>query len=150
MKKSFMLTFVAGIVCCTFSFAQKLSENKVPATVKAAMAKKYPGATKITWKTEERDFESEFKQDGKEMSAIFDPSGTWKETETAIVFTALPQPVKQYLDQHFKGRKIKEPAMINKADGSVVYEAEVDNTDYVFDANGKLINKEKEGKNEKD
>jgi hypothetical protein len=150
MNKNIILTFVAGFICCTYSYAQKLPDNKVPAAVKAAMAKKYPGVTKITWTTEEKDFESEFKQDGKEMSAIFDPSGTWKETETAIAFTALPQPVKQYIDQHLKGEKIKETAIINKADGSVAYEAEANNTDYIFDANGKLINKEKEGKNEKD
>jgi hypothetical protein len=150
MKKSLILTFAACIICYTFSYAQKLPESKVPAAVKAAMAKKYPNVTKVTWTTEEKDFESEFKQDGKEMSAIFNPSGTWKETETAIAFTALPQPVKQYLDQHFKGKKIKETAMINKADGSVAYEAEINNTDYVFDTNGKLIKKEMEGENEKD
>jgi len=150
MKKKLILSIVAAMVCCTISYSQKLPESKVPAAVKAAMARKYPGVTKINWTTEEKDFESEFTKDGKEMSAIFNPSGTWKETETAIALKELPQPVKQYIDQHFKGKKVKEAAMINKADGSVVYEAEADNTDYVFEANGKLINKEKEGKKGKD
>ena len=144
MKKSIFLTFAGAVIFSTFCSGQKLSDNKVPAPVKAAMAKKYPGVTKIKWTMEEKDYESEFTQDGKIMSAIFDPSGTWKETETMMPASALPQPIKQYIDQHLKGRKIKETAIINKADGSIVYEAETNHTDYVFNANGKLIKTEKD------
>jgi hypothetical protein len=144
MKKNLFLSFAAIILFNAFCHAQKLAEGKVPQAVKSAMAKKYPAISKIAWSKEENDFESEFTQNGKTMSAIFDPSGTWKETETEVPFSTLPQPVKQYFDQHFKGKKVKESAVVNKADGSTVYEAEVDNTDYVLDATGKLLKTEKD------
>ena len=135
-----------GITCQ----AQKLNVNQVPSPVKSAMEKKFPGITKVNWGKEEKDYEAEFSKDGKEMSAIFNASGTWIETETAIAVSELPQPIKTYVAQNMKGKKITEAAVIHRSDGSTVYEAETNNTDYVFDATGKLLKTEKEGKEERE
>ena len=144
MKKVIFLSFAVFFLFSAFCHAQKLAESKVPAAVKSAQEKKFPGITKVTWSKEENDFESEFTQNGKTMSAIFDPNGNWIETETAITVTALPQPILKYISQHMAGRRIKEAARVDKADGSIAYEAETGNTDYVFDATGKLLQTEKD------
>ena len=39
-----------------------------------------------------------------------------------------------------QGKKVKEAARIEKADGSTVYEAEVKHKDLIFDASGKMLN----------
>jgi hypothetical protein len=144
MKKVIFLSFAAFILFSTFCHAQKLSEAKVPAAVKSAQEKKFPGITKVTWSKEENDFESEFTQNGKTMSAIYDPKGNWIETETTINVTTLPQPIVKYIAQHMAGKRIKEAARVDKADGSIAYEAEISNTDYIFDATGKLLKTEKD------
>jgi len=144
MKKMIFLSFAAISLFSTFCHAQKLSEAKVPAAVKSAQERKFPGITKIAWSKEENDFESEFTLNGKTMSAIYDPNGNWIETETAITVTALPQPILKYISQHMAGMRIKEAARVDKADGSIAYEAETGNTDYVFDATGKLLKTEKD------
>ena len=145
MKQRMLLITLIGSAVALSSTAQKLNDNEVPAAVKAAMGKKFPGTTKVKWSKELKDFESEFKKDGKEMSANFDASGAWKETETGIKSDELPQSIKAYMAEHVKGKKISEAAIIHKQDGSVVYEAEASDTDYLFDANGKLLKMEKEG-----
>ena len=123
--------------------AQKLSDKNVPQNVKNSQEKKYPGV-KVKWSKEEKDFEAEFEQSGKKMSAIYDEKGTWKETETMIKNEELPAAVRDYMTKVAKVKSFKEAARINKADGSINYEAEANGKDYVFDANGKFLKEEKD------
>jgi hypothetical protein len=62
--------------------------------------------------------------------------------ESEIGISALPQPIVNYVLQNMSGKKIKEASIITMADGTINYEAEVDETDYIFDASGNLISKE--------
>ena len=149
MKQRMLFLALFGLGCSLSCTAQKLKDNEVPVAVKLTMEKKFPGITKVKWSKEDKDFESEFMKDGKEMSAVFKASGTWKETETEIKVNELPQLIKAYMAEHVKGKKIREAAIIHKQDGSVVYEAEAQNADYLFDAKGNLLKIEKEGE-EKD
>jgi len=137
MKK--IITFTACITSITFAaFAQKIDAGKVPASVKTSFAKQYPGvATK--WEKENGKYEASFKKDGNTMSALFEKNGTMTESETDIKVSALPAAVLAYVKANYKGKTIKEGAKITKADGTVMYEAEVDGKDVIFDSNGKFV-----------
>jgi len=137
MKK--LITFTACITAITFTaFAQKIDAGKVPASVKTNFVKQYPGvATK--WEKENGKYEASFKKDGNTMSALFEKNGTMTESETDIKVSALPAAVLAYVKANYKGKTVKEGAKITKADGTVMYEAEVDGKDVIFDSNGKFV-----------
>ena len=118
--------------------AQKLDASKVPAAVKASFAKAYPGAV-AKWEKENGKYEASFKKDGNTMSALFETNGTMTESETDIKVSALPAAVLSYVKANYKGKTIKEGAKIIKADGTVMYEAEVDGKDVIFDSNGTFV-----------
>jgi Putative beta-lactamase-inhibitor-like, PepSY-like len=142
MKKLMIMTALAAV----FGFAanaQKTDAAKVPAAVKAAFAKQYPGAV-AKWEKEEGKYEAGFKQNGNTMSALFEANGTMIESEMDIKETDLPATVLAYVKEHYNGKKIKEGAKITKADGTVNYEAEVAGKDVIFDAKGKFLKEVKE------
>jgi len=142
MKKIIMISalFVTfGFAAC----AQKLDASKVPAAVKAAFAKQYPGIT-AGWEREDRNYEVNFKQNGNTMSALYEANGTLTETEMDIKVSDLPATVQSYIKEHYKGKTVKEAAKITKADGTVNYEAEVSGKDVIFDAAGKFIKEAKD------
>ena len=142
MKKIIMMT-VAAMSITFAAGAQKLNDADVPAAVKASFAKKYPGTTP-KWEKEDGKYEAGFKKDGKTMSALFEVSGTFTESEVDIKVADLPAPVLTYVKEHYKGKTIKEGAKITKADGTVNYEAEVDGKDVIFDAAGKFLKEVKD------
>lgn len=137
MKKIMMTAIVAVSIAFTAS-AQKLNGSKVPASVKASFAKQYPGTT-AKWEKEDGKYETNFKQNAHTMSAMFEPNGTFTESEMDIKVTDLPATVLSYVKEHYKGKNIKETAKITKADGTVNYEAEVSGMDVIFDSNGKFL-----------
>lgn len=63
--------------------AQKFKWAQVPAAVKAAFAKHFPGVT-AKWEKEDANYEAVFHQNGKEMSALFDANGKLSKTKVAI------------------------------------------------------------------
>ena|ERR1051326_2477929 len=142
MKKLIIMAIAAGIVALS-ACGQKLKDSQVPTAAKTAFEKKYPGV-KGSWDKEDANYEVNFKQDGKAMSAVIDKDGTIVETETDIPVTDLPKAVQDYLKRHYPGTKIEEAARIMKANGEVNYEAEVNHKDVVFDSNGKFIKEAKD------
>lgn len=118
--------------------AHRIDAAKVPAAVKAAFEKQYPGVT-VKWEKEDGKFEAGFKQNGNTMSALFEANGTMTESEMDIKVADLPAAVLSYVKDHYQGKSIKEGAKITKADGTVNYEAEVDGKDVIFDAAGNFL-----------
>jgi Skp family chaperone for outer membrane proteins len=135
MKKVLSIAAVF-MALSTASFAQK--NVPAPAAVKSSFAKDFPGAT-TKWEKEGVNYEANFKQEGKSMSALYDAKGNKQETEQSIKVSELPQTVKDYIAKNYKGEKIKEAAIITKANGEVNYEAEVKGMDVLFSKDGKFI-----------
>ena len=114
-----------------------LAQKTDPSAVHEAFSKKFPGVSAVEWDKENaREWEAEFEQNGKQLSANFRTDGAWLETETEILVSELPASVQAAL----KGKKVKEAARIERADGSTVFEAEVRRKDWLFDASGKRLN----------
>jgi len=132
MKKIMLLLI---LFAAKNGLAQKVATAQVPAAAKAAFSKAHTVATE-TWEREGANYEVNFKESGKSMSCVIDKNGTILETETDIAVKDLPQAVRNYVAQHYKGVVIKEAAHIQKNDGTKWYEAEVNGRDLLFNEAG--------------
>ncbi|MFC6269722.1 PepSY-like domain-containing protein [Frigoriflavimonas asaccharolytica] len=136
MKKSaIVLSIIFALGAGTVTAQQMSKKDEVPVAVKNAFKKDYPQVKKVKWDDEHGTYEAEFKMGNKDMSVTYSKSGMKEETETSLKVTELPKSVISYVAQKKYG-KIKEAARIVKADGSVVYEAEVKSGDLLFNENG--------------
>lgn len=135
MKRTISMIALA-ITITTGAFAQKMNADKLPVAVKSAFAKEYAEAKGVKWDKEKSDYEASFKMKGEDLSVLFDSKGMVVETEKGITAKELPVSVQSAL----KGKKIKEAAIITK-NGKTYYEAEVGGKDYLFDAEGKAVDK---------
>lgn len=134
MKKIVSVIALLALVVTT-SRAQKLNARKIPLAVKAAFSKNHANVSKATWRTEDANFEAEFTINGRESSEVYTANGTLVESEAEIKVAELPEAVKMKL----KDQEVVEAAKITKANGSVVYEAEVKGKDLFFGANGNSV-----------
>jgi len=82
------------------------SQKNPPENVKREFIKKYASAQSVRWESEEKnEWEAEFRIDGKKMSASFDNSAKWIESETEITEKELPASVVSTLNKVFQGYK---------------------------------------------
>ena len=114
-----------------------------PESVINAFQAKFTQAKKVNWDQEEaKEWEAEFHMNGKEMSASFDPSGKWLETETDISKSDLPEGLKSTLDKQYADCKIKETVIVESPDFSG-YEIEMEkgeaNIEVQMNGNGKVV-----------
>lgn len=148
MKKYIAL----AIVCCAAApvLAQKVDSKEVPAAVKKGLETSMK-VKDAKWEKEEGNYEASFKKDGKETSVVLDQAGTVLETEVEISSKELPVPVMGVLNKDYIGFKIEEAAKIT-AKVVVTYEAEIEkgeeSYELIFDANGKVLKKEKKEEGE--
>lgn len=142
MKKLFSVLFLSGIVSLS-ACAQKLDAAKVPAAVKAAFAKQYPGATP-KWEMEDGKYEAGFTQQRHEVSVLYNANGTMTESEAEIKVAELPASITAYVKAHRNGATIKEAAKITKTNGDINYEAVVKGMALIFDTKGNFLKEEKD------
>jgi hypothetical protein len=119
---------------------QDLKEKDVPANVKAALAKKYPTAQKVSWEIEKGNYEANWGgKSGEDNSAVFTPSATFVEIVIAIPVNKLPSGIGAYVSQHYHGATIKEAGKVTDAAGKHMFEAEIKGKDLIFDDTGVFI-----------
>jgi hypothetical protein len=100
-------------VCSLVANAQKTP----PAAVTKAFAEKFKSAGKVKWDTEDsKEWEAEFRMNGKEASTTYDLAGKWLETEMEISKNDLPAAVKASLDKEYAGAKIGECSTLESPD----------------------------------
>lgn len=137
MKYLFALLIISATVIFV-ACGQKLEASKVPVPVKESFSQHFPGAT-AKWEKEDEKFEAGFKFQDHSMSALFDANGTMTESEIEIKVAELPANVLAYLKANHNGTTINEAAKITKANGEMIYEAEIKGKDLLFDMNGNFI-----------
>jgi len=72
-------------------YTQKITPEKVPATVKQAFATKFPAATDVNYVLKQKCYEVTCKDKGIGTSANFNATGKWLKTATAITESDLPK-----------------------------------------------------------
>ena len=143
MKKIIVL-LSACMLISLMGYSQKITPDKVPAPVKEAFANKFPTATDVKYEMEKKDYEINFKDKGVEMSANFDATGKWLETETEIKQSDLPKEVSASVAKNFAGYKISEVAKV-ECDKGICYEMDLksdkEGYEVQFSPKGDVINK---------
>lgn len=110
MKRSAII--VAVLATSMFACAQT-----PPKSVSDNFNSKFSAATKVKWdQEEENEWEAEFKMNGSEMSASFDNTGTWLETEKEIKKGDLPSAVATVVKEKYADYKTEEIAEIETPD----------------------------------
>jgi uncharacterized protein YxeA len=149
--KNFIILIVAFSMISVSAFSQK----NPPENVMKEFTKKYASAQSVKWDSEEKnEWEAEFKMDGKKMSASFDNSAKWIESETEITEKELPASVVSTLNKDFQGYKKGHIEIFENTEikgfelglkkGETAFEIIIDNS-------GKIIRKAKvKEENEKD
>jgi hypothetical protein len=122
------------------------SQKKVPANVRSAFMTKFSNVSNVKWSREnDKEWEAEFKLEGKEYSANFDNDGNWMETEYEVSLKDIPAEVKATLDKESAGFKIKESSITETAEGKayefIISKGETE-MELTIDMNGSLKNKE--------
>jgi hypothetical protein len=140
-----MKNFMILLAAFSFISFSACSQNNLPENVHKEFAKKYPAAQSVKWDSESaNEWESEFKMDGKKMSACFDNSGKWIESETAISEKELPVAVINTLNTEFQGYK-KSPVEIFENPEMKGFELTLkkgeSSLEVVIDNSGKIIKK---------
>lgn len=118
----------------------------VPKAIADAFAKKFPAATNIKWgKENAKEYEAEFKLNGRAISANFLTDGSWVETESEINAAELPAAVTTFLQTSYKAAAVLKVFKIEKAKGNITYEVEIKTSDkkkeLIFNADGTLVKK---------
>lgn len=143
MKKVIIL-LSASLLISLVSFSQKITPDKVPAPVKQSFAKMFPTATGVKYEMEKKDYEINFMNKEVEMSANFDATGKWLETETGIKPTDIPNEVKASVIKNFAGFKISEVAKVEKPGTGLTYEMDLkknkEGYEVQFSAKGDVLN----------
>jgi uncharacterized membrane protein YkoI len=144
MKRVMLIISAAFLVGLTACGQQNAT---VPASVKSAFSKKFTNVSNVKWSQENnREWEAEFKKDGKNYSSNFDNSGNWKETEYAISMNEVPAVVTTSLKNEFEGYKVKESELSESEKGKL-YEFMLKKGDttmeVAIDPSGHVVKKEK-------
>jgi len=147
MKRVIYLLLSAALMS-NAAYAQKISGGKVPVAVISAFKAKFPTVAKTNWELENtNEYEAGFKLNGEKVSANFDNTGKWLETETEIKASALPASVQTALSKDFAGFKINEASKIESVRNGNCFEAEIekgeDTYDVLFTTDGKVLSKTK-------
>lgn len=150
MKKIISLAAILFALNITTFAQEKENENEnkehinVPAAVTSAFHKKYAEAKNVAWEKEDGNYEANWGgKSGEDNSVQFTPSGSFIEMVKLIPVSQLPEPVINYVHQHYKDTKITEAGKVTDAKGKLSYEAEVHGKDIVFDENGNFVSAEK-------
>jgi hypothetical protein len=140
MKNIFILVFLFSLISVS-----ALSQKNTPENVKKEFSDKYPAAQSIKWSSEEaNEWEAEFNINGKKMSACFDNSPKWIESETVISDKELPVAVVHTLNKDFQGFK-KGSVELYESPSMKGYEMRLKkgekSLEVIFDNNGVVLKK---------
>ncbi len=119
-KTIILLTFIFFTLT---TFGQKVSPDKLPASVAASFKSKYPTAGKVNWQlANANEYRANFVMKKTLRSAYFSADGPWRQTETQLKTIELPKMIRQSVSKQFIGYAIKRALKIEKREGAAVYE----------------------------
>ena len=140
------LLIIYSVVFLLFNTCLQTTTIDAPAEIKTAFAQKFPDAKNVKWDREnEKEWEAEFKMNGKAYSANFDNHGAWLETEAEIHKKDLPENVLSTLKSEYNEYSIEETGFIETPDikgYEILLEAEEANIELVIDDTGTILKKE--------
>jgi hypothetical protein len=129
-----------------------ITAEQVPIAVKKAFEKRFPTVKPLEWKLKSNTiYEAEFTIQGTEVTAMFDSTGKWLETETAIAPGKIPQLVNDAAAKQFKGYRVIETQSIERqGETNLIYELHFQNATQIikaqFSSEGTLLSQSAKAK----
>jgi hypothetical protein len=119
MKKLISLIVILSLPL--ISFAQKVTPDKVPATVKQNFMKEFPKAVEAGWRMDNENFQVLFTSNGVKHSAKFNKNGQWIDKEERIELANLPKEVTASISKNFAGYKAYEAEKVETPSKGILY-----------------------------
>ena len=142
--KKYLLATLVGSALITGALSGCESVN-VPQAAKDSFSQKYPQATKVSWESENGNFEANWGgTSGEDNSVLYSPTGNFLQMAKAIPPADLPAPAISYIKAQYKSATIKEASRVTDSSNIETYEAEVNHKDLVFDKDGNFTKAYKE------
>ncbi len=124
MKRKLFLFPLFG-AALAFGSCDKNDEPTIPESVANSFMDKYPGRNIYDWDYEQGVYKGDFRNDGAEAEAWFNPDGTWVRTETDVYPGNLPEPVRTYVSTNYPNHHIDDADYVETPTG-VFYELELE------------------------
>jgi hypothetical protein len=149
-----MKNFITLITLISLVSFSACSQKNPPENVKKEFSQKYADARSVKWDSEKpNEWEAEFKINGKEMSACFDDSGKWLESEAEVSAKELPSAVTNTLKNEYPGYKTVEISTIGNPEMNG-FEFALKNKEaeitVIIGADGTVLMKEEAGENKEE
>jgi hypothetical protein len=139
MKKIFLLCAMAGFFVQIHAQDGKLLAKDVPSAVTTAFYKTYPSVKDVDWNKDGINFQAEYDADKVDNTATYTETGMLVNTGVAIVASALPASVLEYVKVNYKEDELRQACKITDVGGIVTFEGKVKGMDLTFDSNGNFI-----------
>lgn len=97
----------------------------VSEVIRTAFSAKYPSVNPH-WENDHGYYKAEFRLDGREAEAWFDQNGIWQRTEVDYNSADLPQPVKDYINNHYAGYRIDDANLVQTKDNQEYFDIELE------------------------
>lgn len=150
--KLFMLLFAFSAVI--FTGCSDDDDDYMPEeTFITALKSKYPEAQKVHWEKKLNYQVAEFIYKNKETEAWFDASGKWMMSETDLLFSDLPTPIKEHFAAgQYANWHVDDVDLIERYNAEPIYILEVEQgkteVDLYYSAEGVLIKESNENTGE--
>jgi hypothetical protein len=124
-----------------------VAAGQVPDAVKHAFQAKFPAVQPAEWKIKpDGVYEAEFIRNGAEITVMFDATGKWLETESAIDPAKVPSAVSDAAAKQFNGYKVIETQSVERWDEpGLSYELHLENAREIakvrFSDQGAILNR---------
>jgi hypothetical protein len=147
-----------GVLCCFLAgcASQELKKSTpavaVPNVVSETFKSKFQYVKRLEWKLKaDGNYEAEFIHQGAEVSAKFDASGKWLETESSIPRSDVPLAVQAAAARQFRDSRIIEAQIVERGDEEKpIYELHLDTGKEIvkaqFSPGGQILNQSQKAK----
>lgn len=138
---------LAWLLSLTFASVQVNAQfRKVPAAVTESFRNKFPNADNVEWTDKITSFTASYEEDNRQNTSWFDSNGEWKQTETILKLSELPNAVRNaFTKGKYSQWSVEEVSKITKADNGLQYriyakgESIIEKMNLYYTADGQLI-----------
>jgi len=122
--------------------------ENVPQKIKTTFSQKFPSVTDVSWFIEnDNEWAAEFETNNKAYSMSFDKDGNWKETVSALNFSAIPTKIRATIRKELPGYRL-EDASISETPQRKAYQFQLvkgtNEVEIIISFDNKVLQKTKE------